>query len=820
GAALGAERFLTEIRTTARLQHPHILPLLDSGDADGLLYYVMPLVTGETLRARLDRDRQLSIEETLRIAREVADALGHAHGQNVIHRDIKPENILLQDGHALVADFGIALAVQSAGGARMTQTGLSLGTPQYMSPEQAMGERAIDARSDIYALGAVTYEMLTGDPPFTGSSVQAIVAKVMTERPSPLHNVRDTVPEHVEAAVMRALAKLPADRFASAAEFSAALHSGQTSFFPVRAQRRGLDWRIALAGGVLLGAAIGIGWMSQRTPSRSGGLGQRQQLTFNGRTTDPAIAPAGDWVAFKDVTCQNGAYDRCTSTLLVQEVGSTQAVPIIHDAHTLSAPRWSHDGSQLVVSARLDSIRAGLFAIPRSGGVTRMIGPEGVFDTHPSGDTVLVLRPNRGRNATALFINLADGRMTDSVPVPLADAIDIAWSPDRRHIAANDAGEVLVVFDRSGKETARKSFAIRESIRWNVAGDAIIFFVVGAVKEDELIRVAVNDDGTISSPPTTLLDRVPTLYQGRFDLARQSGRMIFATGDAVTDLWTFEFTLGDPVGHQRTRGTTWYGPPAISPEGSTMYYGRGDALGDNLYALSLEDGREEALGAERFPFGTSVHMSADGRRIAFAHSTPDGPRMEGLELPSRRPFSQMAAGTAQYVWPMGSRGFLDLTGDGRVLQILDSIGGSWRALPAPDTLSIVVFGPNPEGTRAAIIVTSQDGAMLGTVSLTEWQFQPIIRWPTDSRDAPGALATTAVNWQSDGNIYFTMWRRADDTPSIWRVSGTGGVPEKVSSVLPTCRLGYLAMSLQRRLGACVARDLRSDVWTIEGIGNR
>src|SRR5204862_3363594 len=172
-AALGGERFLSEIRTTARLQHPHILPLLDSGEAGGLLYYVMPFVAGETLRARLERERQLPVDDALRIAREVADALSAAHALGIIHRDIKPENILLQGGHALVADFGIALAVQSAGGARMTQTGLSLGTPQYMSPEQAMGEKAIDARADIYALGAVTYEMLVGEPPFTGPSVQA-----------------------------------------------------------------------------------------------------------------------------------------------------------------------------------------------------------------------------------------------------------------------------------------------------------------------------------------------------------------------------------------------------------------------------------------------------------------------------------------------------------------------------------------------------------------------------------------------------------------------------------------------------------------------
>ena len=223
GAALGGERFLSEIRTTARLQHPHILPLLDSGEADGLLYYVMPLVTGETLRARLEREQQLPIDEAVRIARQVADALGYAHAQGVVHRDVKPENILLQDGHALVADFGIALAVQSAGGQRMTQTGLSLGTPQYMSPEQAMGERTLDARTDVYALGAVTYEMLTGEPPFSGATVQAIVAKVLSAEPQLPTLIRKTIPPHVEGAVLKALAKLPADRWAKASEFATAL---------------------------------------------------------------------------------------------------------------------------------------------------------------------------------------------------------------------------------------------------------------------------------------------------------------------------------------------------------------------------------------------------------------------------------------------------------------------------------------------------------------------------------------------------------------------------------------------------------------------
>jgi serine/threonine-protein kinase len=222
-AVIGAERFLAEIKLTANLQHPHILPLFDSGEADSHLFYVMPFVEGESLRSRLNREKQLPVAEAVRIATEVASALDYAHRHGVVHRDIKPENILLHDGRALVADFGIALAASKAGGNRMTETGMSLGTPHYMSPEQAMGEREITPRSDVYALGVVLYEMLTGDPPFTGSTAQAVVARVLTETPRPILPQRHTIPPEVETAVLTALEKLPADRFASAAEFAAAL---------------------------------------------------------------------------------------------------------------------------------------------------------------------------------------------------------------------------------------------------------------------------------------------------------------------------------------------------------------------------------------------------------------------------------------------------------------------------------------------------------------------------------------------------------------------------------------------------------------------
>ena len=253
GAVLGAGRFLQEIRISARLDHPHILTLIDSGESDGFLWYVLPYVRGESLRQRLTREGQLSIDETVRIGTQVASALDYAHRHGVIHRDIKPENILLHEGEAVVADFGIALAVQHAGGERLTESGLSLGTPQYMSPEQATGGRPLDARSDVYSLAAVVYEMLAGEPPHTGPTVQSIVAKLLTERPTRIRTVRDTVPEVIDTAVAKALAKVPADRFGGPAEFAAALAGRPNAPEPRHGRRR-----VLITTGVVLGAALAV----------------------------------------------------------------------------------------------------------------------------------------------------------------------------------------------------------------------------------------------------------------------------------------------------------------------------------------------------------------------------------------------------------------------------------------------------------------------------------------------------------------------------------------------------------------------------------
>jgi eukaryotic-like serine/threonine-protein kinase len=275
-AVLGGDRFVTEIKTTAALQHPNILPLFDSGSADGFLYYVMPYVEGETLRAKLDRETQLAVDEAVKLTTEVADALDYAHRHGVVHRDIKPENILLHDGRPMVADFGIALAVSAAAGGRMTETGLSLGTPHYMSPEQATADKDITARSDIYSLASVLYEMLTGNPPHVGASAQQIIMKIVTEDAAPVTTHRKSVPPNVTAAVAKALEKLPADRFGSARAFADALHDPHFSTAVAGSAGAGgalggSRWRtLALAAGgvaVVLLATTLWGWLRPLPPA-------------------------------------------------------------------------------------------------------------------------------------------------------------------------------------------------------------------------------------------------------------------------------------------------------------------------------------------------------------------------------------------------------------------------------------------------------------------------------------------------------------------------------------------------------------------------
>ncbi len=303
-ASIGAERFLREIEIAAGLQHPHILPLYDSGEADGLLYYVMPDVEGETLRERLDREKQLPLGEGLAICRDVAKALSHAHSMGVIPRDIKPENILLSGEEALVADFGIARAVSVAGGETLTDSGLAIGTPLYMSPEQATGSSDVDHRSDIYALGCVLFEILVGEPPFTGPTPQAVIARHVSERPPSPRVVRPSIPERVEAVIETALAKIPADRFSTAQTFADALTAARPSrATPAQAKQRGhmaAVTAVAVAVAVVI-VGLGVmswqlGWLSGRDPARPAApeLNRIAILYFEDRSQDGSLRSVAD----------------------------------------------------------------------------------------------------------------------------------------------------------------------------------------------------------------------------------------------------------------------------------------------------------------------------------------------------------------------------------------------------------------------------------------------------------------------------------------------------------------------------------------------
>jgi serine/threonine-protein kinase len=530
-AVIGAERFLREIKTIAGLQHSHILGLIDSGAVDGTAFYVMPFVEGESLRDRLQREKQLPIPDAVRVATEVAAALDYAHRHGVIHRDIKPENILLHDGQALVADFGIALAVSAAGGTRMTETGMSLGTPHYMSPEQAMGEREITARSDVYALGAVTYEMLTGDPPFTGSTAQAIVAKVMTEKPVAPSRARDTIPEAVEDAVLTALQKLPADRFASAAEFSAALRDSGSGFRPRvtatrRAQSRGASrvaWPLAVAGALAIAA---WGWLRPQPPAvealplrlsivapRLGGAStglQRQIAITPDGTTLLYVAIASDGenrtmrLALHDTAAvpipgvEPYLADYAVSPDGREFIGSTVASQMLRYPISGGTGRplpadvpfgpiaWGPDGV-IWIGAQSD-IQRGLVRVGPDGSVSRPFGGESseylITQVLPDGRTGIGTRQPTGvSSGPVLLVDLQSGAATEIITRPVSE---VRYTSGYLVLALPDGTLEAVPFDARRKR---------------VLGEAVQFATGVSIPVSGVAQLAVAGNGTVAYIP-------------------------------------------------------------------------------------------------------------------------------------------------------------------------------------------------------------------------------------------------------------------------------------------------------------------------------
>ncbi len=692
GAALGAERFLSEIRTTARLQHPHILPLLDSGEADGLLYYVMPLVTGETLRSRLEREQQLPIGDAVLIAREVADALGYAHGLGVIHRDIKPENILLQGGHALVADFGIALAVQQAGGQRMTQTGLSLGTPQYMSPEQGMGERAIDSRSDIYALGAVTYEMLVGEAPFTGPSVQAIVAKIMTARPAPLHTLRDTVPAHIEQAVLVALAKLPADRFESAMDFADALAGrGRTlalgSALPARATVA-RDWRRTIAIPALVFAAVMLGavaWLSTR--------------------------PAPDPKVSRYEIALNSMADAEFANLAVSPDGD-RLVSVVSD----------RDGSNIIVRQR-DELDPTVL-VGSQGGYNPVFSPDGRRLAFMSG-------------ATIRTIDIAGG-ISSLVTDSLVGVPGLAWGHDGYiYYDRRGVGPLVRVRETGGAPELVSTLDSAAGERQHVWPDPLpngrgVLMVVN--------RGGPGHGGTETDGIAVLDLEAGThreLFRGVYVRYAHSGHLLYVTHDG--DLFGAPFdqdrleVTGPAVvlaqGLSVSAGGTGSVGLTISRDGTLWYLAGGQGTGRRELVWAARDGAITPFESEVAGDIQDIALAPDGVRLAFVMRGADG----GHVWVTREGSANRDRVTFQ-----GAFNSVSWHPDGRTL-LMSSVLGELASLPADGSA-----GPTPipvSNRNVADARWSPDGRWLtytspGRSNLTIFGLRPgvdseALEFPTD-----------------------------------------------------------------------------------------
>jgi len=810
-AVLGAERFVQEIKTTAALSHPHILPLFDSGEAGGFLYYVMPYIQGETIRDRLNRETQLGIDEAVKIATEVADALDYAHRNGVIHRDIKPENILLHDGRPMVMDFGIALAVSAAAGGRMTETGLSLGTPHYMSPEQATADRIITARSDVYSLASVLYEMLTGEPPHMGTSAQQIIMKIIADVPRPAMELRKSVPQHVSAALAQALQKLPADRFDSARTFADALKNPAFStttvmgaLAPASARNRWTMVAGAAAAGVILGA---VAMKLLAPPGPALRAITRDQLTFTGQAHMPAISPDGQRVAYIVDACEMGAIG-CTISLEVLEVGATRAQTLIAGAQQLSYPRWSADGETVVVAGSLGEGRVGLFSIPRLSATPKLIhqGDVSAYDTHPAGDSVLVLR---GAGEPMFIVGL-DGTVHARIPVKLQEAIDAAWSPDGSRIAVND-GDGLHVLDRSGTVLGSSpSTGMRDWFRWATGGSALIYFRTGRAREDELVRREVRPDGTIGVEQVVIMPRIPTMYQGEFDLARQSGRLVVMTGDPITDLWSFDLRARPVRGVQETHGTTWYGSPTPSLDDRSLLFFRGDALGDNVYRLDRVTGAEEALTAEAGPGHDNVRVASAGDRIVYAR-VGEPFTLEVMELPSTR-VTSLPSPLLSTAVPIARTGVLALRMPDGGLVVLDSLTGEWRTLAALDSLEISRVAASPDGRRA-IFVGSRvrgrgTGSFLASVPVEGGDLTML-----ESSEVPELPRGVSVG--ADGSIYVGRWLLGEPGPSLWRMTGARGPLTRLADLRPQCRPESLIVGWSGQLAVCAVDDFRSDIWTFD-----
>ncbi len=641
-AALGPERFLREIQTTANLRHPHILPLYDSGDADGALFYVMPLVEGESLRDRLNRERQLPIEDALRIAREVADALSYAHSRGIVHRDIKPENILLESGHAVVADFGIARAVSAAGGESLTRTGMAIGTPQYMSPEQASGEKDVDGRSDLYALGCVLYEMLGGQPPFTGVTMESLVHQHLAVEAPPISNLRPAVPAVIVDALARALAKNPADRFSPAANFAAALSVEGGGRIPDR-RAAPLRTLLGLAGLGLVAAIVAVALLSRDSAGGSTAtIGRTTQVTRDaGLEVDPALSPDGNALAY-------AAGPTNAMQIYVRQVSGGRPVALTSDpADNFRWPRWSPDGSQIAFQSN-----DGIYIVPALGGPPRRITridqaalrsslawgtPIAGFDWSPDGSRILWTHGGNGEGITVKTLSSGD---TVTVAAP-GEAFAPAWSPDGKSVAvtvgnsafifgtgyfANVSSAAIWIVPLDGSEPTRVTTdsSLNVSAAWSPDGRSL-FWVSDRDGSRDVYHQRIGRRGAAVGVPRRLT--TGTDAQG-LTVSRGSGRLAYSRLSSHSAVWSIPVPAREPVsirGATRiTSGNETIEDVDVSPDGQWLVFDSDRGGNPDLYVMPAGGGEARQITTD--PAGDfSGDWAPDGHRIVF-HSRRNGNR--------------------------------------------------------------------------------------------------------------------------------------------------------------------------------------------------
>jgi serine/threonine-protein kinase len=824
GTALGAERFLREIRLTATLQHPNILPLLDSGAAAGLFYYVMPYVEGESLRQRLERDGQLPLDEAIRLGQEAADALDYAHAQGVIHRDIKPENLLLSRGHVLVADFGIALAVTEATGGRLTGTGLSLGTPAYMSPEQATADRQLDARTDQYSLACVLYEMLAGEPPYTGPTAQAIIAKRLSEPVPRLGTLRE-VPPAVEAAVTRALAKSPADRFISTRTFAKALTTDLAAVpSPVKPPRsRPSRLMLPLSGLAVAGVAL-AGFLLRGATPRSGepaGVLRQRQQTFSGQASDPALSPDG----------QSLAYVRERRELVLEPVNGGSPTTLVQAESWIFLPRWSPDGQWVYFTMlRNNTDSPAIYRVPGRGGTPhKVVQTIGLVDFSPDGHILVRAVPGE-----LVFHDAVTGVEQRRIDLPgdpdsamrfIEDfPLEAAWSPDGRWIASdNTSGEIVVTSADGGSSTvvARDRLS---TIRWAPHSDAL-YYLSQARGGYDILRLPIDTrSGRAAGEERTRLSGIPIRRRAEvfFDLTRSGRTLAYINGAESQHLWTFRLEPGrdTAVAQRLSKDSRAYDWPALSYDGewiAVMQHGLDKWLEGNFFIVPAAGGEFTPLTIGPGEKG-SPGWSPDGRQLALVLTDSAGSRVVLTDRSGRRLSVGSTAPTTigffRISWSADGHSILYLARWGRTLVVLDLRQSTERLSMAPDSNGLWLGG-----------VLSPDGREIVAAEVRRWgeRFR-IARGAVGSDrwvelDVPAGDNMPLV-WRRDGWIYLFNDRQRDRVShpareaSIWRLRPDGSRRELVAWLPVECRFGFVSMSGDARRVACAALEQEADIWLV------